>query len=444
MKSEHQQVEWKERWKDDYLKWLCAFANAEGGSLFVGINDKGVVTGISDAKKLLADIPNKAKDILGIIPKVALRKKGKAEYLEIAVEAYPYPVSYQGRYFIRSGSTLQELKAAALDKFILKKQGLRWDAVPILNLPLNQLSKAAFDYFRKNALYAKRITSDDAKVRQDVLLDKLLLKADTKYFKRATALLFHPKPEKFVTGAFVKIGYFHTDDELAFQDEIHGNLFEQAEKTIDFLLTKYLKATISYNGLHRVETYPIPEPALREALLNALVHKDYSSGVPVQISVYENKIIIWNTGQLPDNWTVARLKTKHPSLPFNPAIANVFFRAGMIESWGRGTIKIIEECKKVNLPAPDFEANTTELTVTFKIKSTAKKQDTIAVQLTGSTADKVLHLIEQNAIITITEMANHIAVSERTIKRILKALQQKNIVKRDGDNRIGKWIMVNL
>ncbi|RCV62837.1 ATP-dependent DNA helicase RecG [Methanophagales archaeon] len=95
-----------------------------------------------------------------------------------------------------------------------------------------------------------------------------------------------------------------------------------------------MRANISYDDLTRIEKYPFPRPALREALLNAVVHKDYSNGVPIQISVYDDKIVLWNDGQLPENWTIETLKQKHPSKPYNPDIANAFFRAGLIEAWG--------------------------------------------------------------------------------------------------------------
>ena len=117
------------------------------------------------------------------------------------------------------------------------------------------------------------------------MADNLELK-EKQFLKRAALLLFHPNPEKFVTGAFIKIGFFKNDADLIFQDEVHGNLFEQIEKTLDILFTKYIKAIISYeNKIHRIETYP--KDAIREALLNAIAHKDYSGGVPIQISVYK-------------------------------------------------------------------------------------------------------------------------------------------------------------
>ena len=130
-------------------------------------------------------------------------------------------------------------------------------------------------------------------IEVDSLLEKLILTTDTQYYKRASVLLFHPKPEKYITGSYIKIGFFRNDHDLAFQDEIHGYLFQQVEKTLDLLLTKYLIASISYDVLHRKETFPIPVAALREALLNAVIHKDYGSFNPIQISVYSNKIMIF-------------------------------------------------------------------------------------------------------------------------------------------------------
>ena len=436
---ESQNIEYKREWSDEYIKWICGFANSQGGKIYIGIDDDGEVNELKNAKKLLEDIPNKVKDVLGIMVDVNLKTKSKKNYIEIVVEKYPYPVNYKGQYFFRSGSTKQELKGAALDRFILKKQGVRWDGVPQPTLAIKDLSKSAFNYFKEKAVKANRITPEDSKDKPEVLLEKLLLKTDTGYYKRAAILLFHSNPEKYVTGAFVKIGYFFTDDDLAFQDEIHGNLFEQVEKTMDLLLTKYLKAAISYKGLHRIEQYPMPEPALREAILNAIVHKDYSSGTPIQISVYADKLMIWNKGQLPDNWTVARLKTKHPSDPYNPDIANSFFRAGLIEAWGRGTIKILDECKKTKVAAPSFKYDLSGFIIEFRYKSLQQVPASAPFELKGSTADKIINQIKNTSAITITELSEKIGVAEITIKRALKKLQETDKIVREGSDKKGKW-----
>lgn len=363
--QENQDIEQKESWRDEYLKWICGFANASGGKIFIGINDNGKVVGVANAKKLLEDIPNKAKDILGVIVDVNLHSENEKNYLEIIVEDYPYPVNYKGQYHYRSGSTKQELKGAALDKFMLRKKGKKWDGVPVPNVSVKELKSETFDFFRKRALKSKRIEEDVLSDSNELLIENLQLK-ENEYLKRAAVLLFHPTPESFVTGAYIKIGFFESDSELIFQDEVHGNLFEQVEKTVDLLFTKYIKAIISYEGINRVETYEYPKDALREALLNAVAHKDYSSGIPIQISVYKDKIMFWNDGQLPENWTVENLLAKHSSKPYNPDIANAFFRIGYIESWGRGITKMRIECEKADLPIPTYKYEASDFWVEFK------------------------------------------------------------------------------
>jgi ATP-dependent DNA helicase RecG len=267
--KETQNIEYKEIWKDEYLKWICGFANAHGGIICIGKNDSGEITGLKDAKKLLEDIPNKVKDILGILVDVNFYQSAKGNYIEIIVDAYPYPVNYKGQYHYRSGSTKQELKGAALDKFLLQRKGKRWDGVPVPNVSIEDLKTETFDFFRKKAIKAHRIEEDIVTDTNKLLVENLQL-IENNYLKRAAILLFHSKPEKFVTGAYIKIGYFETDDELKFQDEGRGNIFEQVEKTMDLLFTKYLKSIISYEDLNRVEKYEYPKDAVREALLNAV------------------------------------------------------------------------------------------------------------------------------------------------------------------------------
>lgn len=169
--KESQHIEWKETWRDEFLKWICGFANAEGGALHIGRNDKGVVVGLPDAARLLEEIPNKVRDVLGILVDVNLREDGGKEWLEIVVEPYPYPVSCKGAYHLRSGSTRQELKGAALDKFLLRKQGRHWDAVPVPRVAVKDLSKAAIDEFRKRALQSQRLDSTTVREATPALIE---------------------------------------------------------------------------------------------------------------------------------------------------------------------------------------------------------------------------------------------------------------------------------
>jgi ATP-dependent DNA helicase RecG len=434
--AESQNIEYKQSWRDEYLKWICGFANAKGGSIFIGKDDNGKVVGITDAKKLLEEIPNKIRDVLGILADVNLHTTNLGVFIEVIVEGYPYPVNYKGQYHYRSGSTKQELKGTALDKFLLQKKGKRWDGVPIPKVLAEDLNQETFDFFRKRAFKSQRIEEGILTDSNEHLLENLQLK-ENNFLKRAAILLFHSNPENFVKGSYIKIGYFETDDDLKFQDEIHGNLFVQIEKTMDLLFTKYIKAPISYEGINRVETFEYPKDAVREALLNAIAHKDYSGGVPIQISVYSDKIIIWNEGQLPENWTVKNLLEKHASRPYNPDIANALFRSGYIESWGRGTIKIIKECKQAGIPEPIFSYYSSDILVELR-KDIYNEKYLISLNLNDRQVKAVLFAKDKGKI-TNSEYQTLNDCSRNTASNDLTELVDKDLLKPSGQKGAGAF-----
>ncbi|SER00554.1 ATP-binding protein [Pedobacter rhizosphaerae] len=433
---ETQNIEYKQSWRDEYLKWICGFANANGGSIFIGKDDNGKIVGVADAKKLLEEIPNKVRDTLGILVDVNLQTTIQGDFIEILVEGYPYPVNYKGQYHYRSGSTKQELKGAALDKFLLQKKGKRWDGQPVPKVSGKDLKQDTFDFFRKRAFKSQRIEEDILTDTNEHLLENLQLK-EHDFLKRAAILLFHNNPENFITGAYIKIGFFETDDDLKFQDEVHGNLFEQIEKATDLLFTKYIRSAISYEGIHRVEKYEYPKDAVREALLNTVAHKDYSGGVPIQVSVYSDKIIFWNEGQLPENWTVKNLLEKHASRPFNPDIANALFRSGYIEAWGRGTIKIINECKQANIPEPIFSYNSSDISIEFR-KDIYNAEYLNNLKLNERQLDALIYFKSKREIVT-SEYVKKYTVNERTARRDLIELVKKGILLKQGDKKTTKY-----
>ena len=363
--KEKQNTEWKSSWRDDYLKWICGFANAQGGRLIIGKDNDGKVVGISNARKLLEDLPNKIRDLLGIMADVNLKSARGKDYLEIHVEPYPSAISLRGRYYIRSGSTNQELKGSALDRFLLRKVGRHWDDIPVPYVSLRDLDASAFKYFKTASAKSGRMDPAVLRDTNKAIIDNLQLR-DGKYLRNAAILLFHHNPEQFVPGAYVKIGFFRSAHDLAYQDEVHGNLFAQAQKTLDLLTTKYMKAYISYEGVRRIERFLFPRDALREVLHNALVHRDYSSGAPIQIRVYDDRIRFYNNGCLPEGWTVKNLMKEHQSDPHNPLIAGAFFRTGDIEAWGRGIDTIRNACSENNIEFPTFESEPNSMMVEFK------------------------------------------------------------------------------
>lgn len=306
----------------------------------------------------------------------------------------------------------------------MKKQGKSWDGVIIPNISINDLNDKTLNIFRRKAINSKRLADEIMEDENEMLIEKLNL-SENKLLKRAAILLFYSNPERFVTGAFIKLGYFETDDDLRFQDEIRGNIFEQIEQTMNLLRTKYLKAYIRYKGIERIEEYIFPETAIREALLNAICHKDYSSYTPIQISVYDNKIIFWNSGELPENWTVDKLREKHPSIPFNPDIAQTLFWAGYIETWGRGTINMINECKRAGKFAPVYRYDLSGIIVEFytyaekELKNKGLKDWQV----------KIVLYVQDKGAITNTEVQKLCNVSKRTASTYLSDLEHVYIEK---------------
>ncbi|GAP71229.1 ATP-dependent DNA helicase [Candidatus Symbiothrix dinenymphae] len=279
---EKQNIEYKSIWKDEYLRWICGFANAQGGTIFIGKDDGGAVVGVNNAKKLL------------------------------------------------------------LDKFLLQKYGRTWDGVPVPHVAVADLKPETFDFFRK----------------------------------------------------------------------------------------KGIKALISYEGIYRVETFEYPKEAIREALHNAVAHKDYSGGYPIQISVYKDRIMIWNYGQLPENWTITDLLEKHSSRPYNPDIANAFFRIGYIESWGRGINKMTEQCIAAGLPTPTYSYKNSDVWVVFRkdilfpeyLKELGLNERQIEATLytrekgkiTNSEYQTINGVSKRTATNELTEMVNKFAVLAKT------------------------------
>jgi ATP-dependent DNA helicase RecG len=310
---------------------------------------------------------------------------------------------------------------------------------------VDDLEGAVLARFRERAARSKRLGTDVLEEDDPGLIEKLRL-MEGKYLKRAAILLFYPDPERFVTGASVKIGYFETDAELRYHDEVHGNLFAQVDKTMDLLLTKYLKASISYEGVQRVETYPVPEDALRETLLNAIVHRDYAIAAPVQIRVYADRLSIWNPGELPDNWSPEKLLGPHSSRPFNPDVANAFFGAGEIEAWGRGIQRVLNACHEARTPEPRIEVEAGELSVEFPFS--AAYVDRMAAQETAqettreTTQEQILSLLREDPTLTRKALADRIGITADGVKYHLDRLRDAGRIRHVGPTKKGRWEVI--
>lgn len=438
---ENQNIEYKECWREEYLKWICGFANAQGGKIYIGIDDKGTVKGVPDYKKLMEDIPNKVVSHLGLVVNVNLRTKEKKHYIEIAVKPSEVAISYHGVYHYRSGSTKQELKGIALQEFLLKRMGRSWDDMPAIGATLKDIDEKALRRFIEKALEQKRISPDAAKDGTKSLLTKLHLVNEKGQLKCAALLLFGKDPLKYFTHAYFKIGRFGTSDhDLKFQDTIEGNIFEMVDKVMEILWSKYLTSPIHYEGMLRKEILEYPESALREAILNAIVHKNYA-GTTIQLSIYDDKLILWNPGALPDELPIEQLKKKHASYPRNKNIADIFFKTGYIEAWGRGTNKIMEAFKSAHLPEPDFVEHAGGIQTIF-LKDIYTEKYLKSLGLNDRQVKAALHVKEFKTLTNAQYQAIN-AVSKATATRDLQLLIEKKILKNTGTKGAGaKYVLI--
>jgi ATP-dependent DNA helicase RecG len=253
-------------------------------------------------------------------------------------------------------------------------------------------------------------------------LDKLRLTKNGK-LKRAAIVLFGKDPGKFYPSTFVKIGKFDDDDfTIRFQEVEEGNIIQLVDKVLRTLDHKFLIRNISFEGMNRIETLEYPIPALREMILNALIHRNYM-GAHTQLRVYDKKLFLWNHGTLPEGITLAELTETHSSFPRNPILAGACFLGGYIDSWGSGTIKIIDACKAAGLPEPTMEEKWGGFLVTL-FKERFSKEELQKLGLNERQVKAVLYVKEKGKI-TNKEYQEINKVSKRTATNDLSELADK-------------------
>ena len=387
-----------------------------GAVMYFGVNDDHEVIGLKQTKKLMEDIPNKIVNFMGLVVDVNLFEQDGLEYIEVVIEPSNVPISFKGKYYYRSGSTMQELNGAALQQFILKKMGRTWDDIPNDFATIKDLDRQAVKFFLDNGIEASRIDKSEARASTERVIENLGLMTEDGKLKNAALLLFAKNPRKYFTSVEFKIGRFrHDESDLIIQDVIEGNIIQMTDRVVKVLKAKYLTSPIHYENMRRKEPLEVPEDALREILYNSIAHKQYT-GAPIQMRVWDDYVEIWNEGMLPIGLTPEALLKKHSSHPRNKNIANAFFKAGFIESWGRGYEKIRRGFENVGLPLPKPCPNPAQ-----------------------TLPERILLLIRENPTITKRELAKEIGRGERTIQDYLHRLKNENRIRRIGSATFGGY-----
>lgn len=458
-------IEYKRLWKDEWLEWICGMANADGGVIYIGIKDDGEVLGVSNAKKLMEDIPNKIISKMSIYPDVRQIEKDGKDVIEIEVAPSIAAVSLDGVVYKRVGATNQILKGTALQEFYLSRPSGAWDARIIPDAKLDEIDPDAVEYLKESGIRKGRLSKESAKDSVEKVLKSLNLMTEDDKLTMAALLLFGKNPQRYCIDARFKIGRFGAGAaNLIIQDLVDGDLIRMPDRVLDILDAKYLVRPIHYKGLRRVEPLEVPEKGLREIICNSIIHKQYD-GPDIQMRVYDDRIDLWNFGKLPEGYTFEQMFMPHRSMPRNKLIANAFYYAGLIEAWGRGFEIITEEFTKDGLAVPTFKEEFGGVTAIIK------REIFQAIQL-GSRGNSKQddpkndpnsdpnNLTERQLLIigilenqgqpddpnnepeTRSSIAKKLGISESTVKRELAFLSSIGKIKHFGPRSHGRWMVI--
>lgn len=373
---EHKQslAEWKE-----IVETCAAFATAKGGRIYVGVSPKGERVGIQIGKGTLEDIANKISQNTSprLVPSISVLKREGKSLITIEVsENSNKPVFAFGRAYRRSGRTNQLLSPSETADLYFDTRGLTWDSTPLKGTSIKDVNPSIVRNFLQQAR-AERNWDVDANAPVIKVLKHLGLVSQGR-LTVAGFLLFGKDPQRLVPQATVRCARFKGDSSDVFLDlkALEGDLFDQVEKAMTFIKRNIRMGAHITGNPKREEEWEYPLKAVREAVINAVCHRDYASPGNVQVRIFDNALEVWNPGSLPPDLSIADLKIVHESLPRNKSIARAFFLVRFIEQFGGGTLRIITECRAAGLPVPEFKLRPHAFRIIFKrAKGASRDQD---------------------------------------------------------------------
>ena len=428
----------KSSWSQNFLRTICALANGDGGSLIVGVEDNGNVIGVDDPQNLLKVIPDDIKNKLDVNADVkAIVKDGKT-CIEITVKKGSRYIDLDGVFYKRIGNTTRRVTGEELQSWILSNLKMVWIELPS-GVSTDSVSEEAIGHFIDAGKTADRLPHD-IEYNKEKILERYGLIDKNGILTNTGWLLFGKGSSNDNDGTFIKIGEFSNDGELRREDRIFVPVIMQPDAVMDVLYEKYIGGTYEYEGTKRFVVYRYPKNAVREALVNATVHKKYDDFEPITIRVDPNQLSIYNSGPLPEGWTVDDLKNRHKSVRRNKKMAEVFHDAGYVEAWGKGIDLIRKTCKENGNPDPIFNIRQGGLDVTFAPNRIIEYKVPIKLPVgLNKNEIKVCKLMDEDRNITVAEIMEHLNLSESTVNRIIRSLTEKGIITRIGPKRSGSW-----
>lgn len=355
---------------------VCAFLNAQGGTLLLGVEDDGNITGIKDAAQYIEKI--KMELIDRITPRapfsIQIEELNRKKIILIEVpQGMEKPYIHANRIFVRRGSSSTVAIGSEINALIEQRSSARipWERLPVFGFGINDLDE---DEILRTAQEARnnRLIRNLEQEDINTILEKINLSAGGTIFNSAL-ILFGNEPARRYPQIRVRASRLKTEKSTDFIDSrfFEGHLFDLLENVIGFIQQNIpIRSEISKHGLFRKDLPAYPMAAIREGLLNSLVHRDYASfdgGMSVRIT--DEQIEIWNSGALPEGLSIDDLKKGHTSRPHNPDIAYVLFLRGLVEQMGSGTQRIMNECLEYGLPEPEWKIVSGGISLTIRLKA---------------------------------------------------------------------------
>ena len=417
---------------------LCAFLNGEGGSVVIGIRESGAVVGVTDPKKIIDAAKRELQQRLTPPSAWAFTtfEHKRKSVIVVEVPRGPRPPYVWGNViYIRAGAANRAASPKQISELITTRMvGERWERLPALGVELRHLDRREIAETVDNAV--KRYQRPISPSAPELALEDLGLSAAGQ-LRNSALVLFGENPARWYPQARMHLAAFKSTTPGAFLDNriVEGNAFHLFAEADSFVRRHVSVASeMPTKTMVRADRPTFPYPALREGILNAIVHRDYSAfDGGLWISIFSDRIEILNAGTLPADLTPADLKRGYVSRPPNPDIAYVFFLRGLIEHWGLGTRRILDECAQAGLPEPTWDVSAHRVKLTIRASKKARVEAPVAVSL-NSRQQKYLKKATGGSAISVSEYHRAYArdISDRQARTDLQQLVQAGYLAREG------------
>jgi ATP-dependent DNA helicase RecG len=419
---------------DGLYKTISAFSNTEGGIFLGGVSNDKEIVGFDCSEISVREISNKVVN-MGIQPSIDCVEVDGNNILVINVAKSSIPITYRGRYYKRVGNTTNEMSNSELREFLLR--GSNWDGA-LNDYSIDEIDGEAVKKFKKMAINKGRMT-DDGITDISEILTTLNLLIDNK-LTNAALILFGKNPQKYFTNAVVRVLKYKNDISIS-DRTVKGNLFKQIEEAEE-AIKNAINVVYNIEGkLTREEIWDYPLDALREALANSITHRYYFNyGIQTQIKIHEDHIWFFNPGGLFGGMTIEKLKLPHPSATRNPLIADIFFRAGIVEVQGSGMNRMLTSLEEAGLPEPNFKEEFDGFSV-YMFKGYT--EEIFKEMGLNERQIKAMSYVSERGSISIKEYLELVPEKSRgTLKRDLSDLVDRELVKPVGAQKTRKYELI--